>query len=55
MSGLVPSIDTNLEDCPIMDEDDLACCESYIRLYLISKVPSESVPLKSLFTKMKAK
>lgn len=39
----------------MVDEDDLTCCESYVRLYLIGKILGESMPLKSISSKLKAK
>ena len=50
----VLSIIPSLKDFPTVDEYDLAYCESYERLYLIGKVLGESVPLKSISSKMKA-
>ena len=38
-----------------MDEEDLVYCKSFSKLYLIGKVMGESVPLKSISSKMKAK
>ena len=47
-----PPIDPSLEDLPTMEEENLSCCESYARLYLIGKVLGESVPLKSIFRRV---
>ena len=45
----------SLGDLPIMDEEDLVCHKSFSKLYLVRKVLGESVPLKSIYSKIKAK
>ena len=47
-------VDNSSEELPSIDEEDLAYCESFAKLFLIGKVLGESVPLKSIFSKMKA-
>ena len=42
------------EDISSIDEEDLAYCESFAKLFFIGKVLGESVPLKSISSKMKA-
>lgn len=50
-----PLFNLEVEDLPSDDEEDLACCESFYKLYLIGKFLGESVPLKSMSSKLKAK
>ena len=45
-------MDNSNEELPSIDEDDLACCESFAKLFLIGKVLGESMPLKSISSKM---
>ena len=47
-------VDNSSEELPSIYEEDLACCESFAKLFLIGKVLGESVPLKSISSKMKA-
>ena len=47
-------MDNNSEELPSIDEEDLACCESLAKLFLIGKVLGESMLLKSISYKMKA-
>ena len=48
------NLDPSLEDLSTVDEEHLAFCESFAKLYLIGKVLGESVSLKSISSKMKA-
>ena len=47
------NLDPSLKDLPTVEEEDLACCESFAKLYLIGKVLGESMSLKSISSKMK--
>lgn len=44
---------SSLEDLPLVDKEDLACCESFSKLYLIGKVLGKLILLKPISFKMK--
>ena len=46
-------VDNSSEELPSIDEEDWACCESFVKLFLIGKVLGELVPLKSISSKKK--
>ena len=46
-------VDNSSEELPSIGEEDLACCESFAKLFLVGEVLGESMPLKSISSKMK--